>query len=120
MRLGKEGGVEPCVNHREGVDEDWRTAPRRLREIVFQHDSVTRFARHQVLEGVVALAHREVLGDRFDPVASAELQHRARRCRRTERRPRDTLLAADHRKRRRRDGEPSKNKRPVRFAAHAT
>lgn len=50
-----------------------------------EHHAVTRLAAAQVGDGVVDLAHREVLDLRQDLMARAELEHGRHRARRTDR-----------------------------------
>ena len=73
-------------------------------EIRIQHDAVAGLARFKPGEGLVDIAHREVLVLRRDVVPRSEVEHRRDRRRRAARRARDAPLLQDERERRDRNG----------------
>src|SRR5260370_22296604 len=68
-----------------------------------QHDAVTGLAGFKPAEGLVDMAHREVLGLRRDLAPGSKVEHRRDRHRRANRRARDATLLHDEREYRDRD-----------------
>ncbi len=71
--------------------------------IRLQHEAVTGLACCESGEGLVDMAHREVLGLRRDLVPCSKVEHRRDRHRRANRRTRDAALLHDERECRDRD-----------------